>query len=199
MKNLILIILIITFSNVFPQLRIEKLRKNQPVFGYINQDHKIELNNTRKISGSSELKRDSKLDSLALTRCLRYANLILNDARYISDTSLIKKEIHHDFKGLYKSENATNHIFGAGFTEKQLPTLTVDMVQQKITAQKYNPGIEYNNSLGHFKNRINPNWKQFGSAIVVIFIKTKNPNYDPNEISLEYIPSAIFLNYEVFD
>jgi hypothetical protein len=197
--RILLIIAILITTQGFAQIKVNKAMKDQPVFSYIDTDHTEEINNTRASVGSPSLKRDSRLDSLALVRCLRYAKFVINDTRYIDDTTFTKKEIHNGFTGLFKSENSTDHLFGAGFSEKQFSQLTPSMVSPKICATKYNPGKEYNNSPGHYKNRINNNWKRFGSATVVIFIKIKNPDYDPNEISLEFIPKAVFLNYEVFE
>ena len=186
-------------AHSFGKIKVDKITKDQPIFGYIDEAHTSEINRTRASAESPLLKRDPLLDSLALTRCLRYSKLIISDIRYISDIAFIKKEIHNGFSGLFKSENSTDHLFGAGFSEKQFSQLTPSMVSAKICATKYNPGNEYNNSEGHYKNRINRDWKRFGSATVVIFIKIKNPDYNSNSISLEYIPQAIFLNYEVFE
>lgn len=198
-SKILLITAILTVVSAFGQTKVYNMIKGQPVFGYIDSAHTKEINNTRSSVGSPLLKRDSRLDSLALLRCLRYAKLMISDNRYFSDTIFRKKEIHNGFTGLFKSENSTDLLFGAGFTEKQFSSLTPALVSPKINATKYNPGKEYNNSDGHYKNRINPLWKKFGSATVVIFITIKNPDYNPNEISLEYIPKAIFLNYEVFE
>jgi hypothetical protein len=189
---------ILAAAHTFGQIKVDKVMKDQPVFGYIDEAHTNEINRTRASAESPLLKRDSRLDSLALDRCLRYAKFIIGDIRYITDTAFIKKEIHNGFSGLFKSENSTDHLFGAGFSDKQFSQLTPSMVSTKICATKYNPGNEYNNSEGHYRNRINKNWKKFGSATVVIFIKIKNPDYNSNSPSLEYIPQAVFLNYEVF-
>jgi hypothetical protein len=197
--RILFIVAIITAANAFGQIKVDKMMRDQPVFGYVDPAHTKEINDTRASVGSPLLKRDTRLDSLALIRCLRYAKLMISDHRYISDTLFIKKEIHNGFTGLFKSENSTDRLFGAGFTEKQFSGLTPALVLDKINATKYNPGKEYNSSNGHYKNRINTSWKKFGSATVVIFIQIKNPEYNPKEISLEYIPKAIFLNYEVFE
>ncbi len=194
-----LVLFLILSSQIFGQVRITKLVKDTPVFGYIDPAHTSELNKTRKMSGSSILKRDPRLDSLALERCLRYAKLALGDMRYVTDTTFAKKEVHNGFFGMYKSENATDHLFGAGFKGKELPLLDSDKVSPHINAIKYDPGKEYNESTGHYRNRINNNWKRFGSATVVVYVMMKNPDYDPNTISLEYFPKAIFINYEVFE
>ena len=197
--RILLIIAILIATEGFAQIKVNKVMPDQPVFVYIDPGHTEEINRTRASVGSPLLKRDHRLDSLALVRCLRYARLVIGDSRYIDDTDFTKSEIHNEFTGLFKSENSTNHLFGAGFSEKQFSQLTPSMVSPKICATKYNPGNEYNNSDGHYKNRISSNWKRFGSATVVIFIKIKNPDYNPNGISLEFIPKAVFLNYEVFE
>jgi hypothetical protein len=197
-SEILLTAAILTAAHAFCQIRVDKVMVDQPVFGYIDEAHTSEINRTRASAESPLLKRDPQLDSLALDRCLRYSKFIIGDIRYINDVAFIKKEIHNGFSGLFRSENSTDHLFGAGFTDKQFSQLTPSMVLPKICATKYNPGNEYNNSEGHYRNRINKNWKRFGSATVVIFIKIKNPDYNPNSPSLEYIPQAIFLNYEVF-
>ncbi len=194
-----LVLFLILSIQIFGQVRVTKLVKDTPVFGYIDPAHTSELNETRKTAGSLALKRDTKLDSLALQRCIRYAKLVINDIRYFTDTALGKKEIHNGFLGMYKSENATNHLFGAGFRGKDLPLLDLDKVSPHINAVKYDPGKEYNQSEGHYRNRINNSWKGFGSATVVVYVMMKNPDYDPTKISLEYFPKAIFINYEVFE
>lgn len=194
-----LILLLILNNSLLGQVRINKLVKDTPIFGYIDPAHTSELNGTRKLAGSPALRRDPRLDSLALSRCLRYGRLVATDTRYITDTGFVKKEIHNDFYGMYKSENATEHLYGAGFPGKDLVKLTSDKVSATINATKYDPGKEYNGSEGHYKNRINKNWKVFGSATVVVYVMVKNPDYDPNTISLEFFPKAIFINYEVFE
>ena len=195
----LLIIAILATAQTFAQITVDKVMKDQPVFDYIDADHTREINETRASAGSPLLKRDSRLDTLALIRCLRYVKFIVSDTRYVDDTTFIKKEIHNGFTGLFKSENSARYLLGAGFTEKQFLALTPSLVSPKICAAKYNPGGDYNSSPGHYKNRINRNWEKFGSATVVIYITIKNPDYDPGSVSLEYIPQAIFLNYEVFD
>ena len=196
--RMLLIIVTVIELNATGQIKVSKLVNNQPVFGYIDYAHTNEINKTRKLAESYPLKRDSRLDSLALKRCLRYASeFMLTDSRYITDTSFITKEVHRDYIGLFKSENAMFRQTGAGFREKELKNLTEAQVQIKVEASKYTP--EYNDSRGHYENRIKKDWKKFGSAVVVIFVTIKNPNYNPNEICLEYIPQAIFLNYEVFE
>jgi hypothetical protein len=197
--RILLIIAILIATDGFAQIKVNKVMSDQPVFGYIDPGHTEEINRTRASAGSPLLKRDHRLDSLALVRCLRYSKLVIGDSRYIDDTNFTKREIHNGFTGLFKSENSTDRLFGAGFTEKQFSGLTTALVSDKISATKYVPGKEYNSSNGHYKNRINTSWKKFGSATVVIFIQIKNPEYNPKEISLEYIPKAIFLNYEVFE
>jgi hypothetical protein len=205
MKNKIIIILLIILSNqAFGQFQITKLDKVKPVFGYIDSAHTQEINTTRKIYGSDDLKRDSKLDSLALLRCLRYANLVIKDTRYFTDDDLLESVIHKECTGLYAGENATQSPFPAGFAEYQFNGLTKEIVTPKINNKKYIPGIQYNKSDkkgGHRDNRINEKYKKFGSAIVIIYVMIKNPDYDPNSISvsLEFYPTAIFINYEVFD
>ena len=197
--KIILILLLILNTPIFGQSGIIKLTKDTPIFGYFDPAHTAEINKTRKLCGSGVLKRETRLDSLALTRCLRYARLVAMDARYATDTSFSKKEIHNGFYGMYGSENATEHIFGAGFKKADLPDLTVEKVSLRINEVKYDPGKEYNASEGHYKNRVNKSWKKFGSATVVVYAMVRNPDYNPNEISLEFFPKAIFINYEVFE
>ena len=194
-----MLIAILVSTNTFAQIKVKKMFKDQPIFGYIDTEHTLEINHTRALVGSPPLIRDSHLDSLALVRCLRYSKLIFSDVSYVDNPKFIKKEIHKDFIGFFKSENSTNCIIGAGFNEKQFSILTPSMVYSKIISTNFIPGKAYNNSVGHFQNRINRNWRKFGSATVVIFIKIKNADYKPKEISLEFESKAIFLNYEVFD
>jgi len=197
--KIILTLFLILKLDLFAQVSIMRLTDDTSIFGYIDPAHTAELNQTRKLAGSPILKRDPRLDSLALDRCLRYGRLVVADTKYITDTELVKKEIHKGFYGMYKSENATEHLFGAGFSGKDLSKLTPDNVSPDINAKKYNPGKEYNQSDGHYKNRINNSWKRFGSATVVVYVMVKNPDYDPNTISLEFFPKAIYINYEVFE
>ncbi len=194
-----LILFLVLSTQLFGQVKITKLVNDTPVFGYIDTEHTAEINKTRKLAGSPSLRRDARLDSLALDRCLRYSRLILKDIRYITDTSFAKKEIHSGFFGMYKSENATERLFGAGFKGKDLPQLDHIKVSPHINEIKYAPGKEYNESIGHYRNRINPSWKRFGSATSVVYVMVRNPEYDPNTISLEFVPKAVFINYEVFE
>lgn len=194
-----LILLLILSTPLLGQIRVTKLVKNKSIFGYIDPAHTEELNETRKLAGSAPLRRDTRLDSLALLRCLRYGKLVVADTRYATDTSFIKNEIHNGFEGMHKSENATDHLFGAGFREKDLDQLVPVQILPAINSIKYDPGKEYNFSTGHHKNRINKGWKTFGSATVVVYVMVRNPDYDPSTISLEFLPKAIFINYEVFE
>lgn len=194
-----LILFLVLSTQIFGQVKITKLVNDTPVFGYIDPAHTAEINKTRKLAGSPSLRRDARLDSLALDRCLRYSRLILKDIRYITDTSFAKKEIHSGFFGMYKSENATEHLFGAGFKGNDLPQLDPVKVAPHINGIKYDPGKEYNESIGHYRNRISTNWKRFGSATAVVYVMARNPEYDPNTISLEFVPKAVFINYEVFE
>lgn len=200
MKNKILLILLIVLASpVFGQYQVTKLIKDKPVFGYIDPAHTQDLNNTRKVYGANELQRDAKLDSLALTRCLRYAKLIMGNTEYLTNLALALKEVHKGYEGLYERENATQLYCGAGFGKSQFGGLTADMVTPKIKDRKYIPGIAYNNSNEHRETRISTKWKKFGSATGVIYVMMKDPNYDPNSTSMEYQPKAVFINYEVFE
>jgi hypothetical protein len=202
MKNKILFILsIILASPAFSQIQITKLDKIKPIFGYIDSAHTQEINLTRKNYGSDDLKRDRKLDSLALLRCLRYGNLVMEDTRYFTDDDLLKSVIHKECSGLYAGENADEKPFAAGFAEYQFNKLTKDIVTPKIGNAKYTPGIQYNNSERHRNTRIDKKYKKFGSAIVIVYVMIKNPSYDTNSasVSLEFIPIMLFINYEVFD
>ena len=128
----LLIIAVLATAQTFAQITVDKVMKDQPVFDYIDADHTREINETMASAVSTLLKRDSRLDTLALIRCLRYVKFIVSDTRYVDDTAFIKKEIHNGFTGLFKSENSARYLLGAGFTEKQFLALTPSLVSPKI-------------------------------------------------------------------
>ena len=94
-SEILLTAAILTAAHSFCQIRVDKVMVDQPVFGYIDEAHTSEINRTRALAESPLLKRDPRLDSLALDRCLRYSKFIIGDIRYINDVAFINKEIHN--------------------------------------------------------------------------------------------------------
>lgn len=186
-------------------IEVKKISNSPCIYQYTDNRHKDDLNQTRKDHGIVPLIQMQKLDDLALQRCLRYVTFFIKDSKYFTDTLYSKKEVHNGFQGLFKSENATMNIQGAGVLQKNFINLDSSIVITTISKSRksfegYRAGIYYNKSIGHLANRINKEWKYFGTASIILFYYGINLCVsDTNAVMLKEIPQRLFINYEVFD
>jgi hypothetical protein len=199
MKNLILILTIAFIGSANAQTPENAKKENIGItaFSYVMTYDLAQVNSTRKEAGASELKGSHYLDSCALARCIRLANIIkANPDKYITDESVFDKEGH---KSATTAENVAEAFAGACINkddisqikEKDIPTL----ITKGIRPELFIAGKGYNKSEGHYKNRIDAKHKEYGSYYIVIFVYAKNYN---TEGMLERIPTRITLHYELF-
>jgi len=199
MKNLILILSIAIIGSANAQTPVNVKRENIGItaFSYVMAYDLTQVNSTRKGVGASELKGSHYLDSCALARCIRLANILKeNPDKYITDESVFNKEGH---KSATTAENVAEAFAGACINkdsipqikEKDIPTL----ITKGIRPELFIAGKGYNKSDGHYKNRIDVRHKEYGSFYIVIYVYAKN--YNPKGM-LDYIPTRITLHYELF-
>jgi hypothetical protein len=136
------------------------------------------INKTRTQAGVGKLVRKSELDAYCYGRCIRLMNVFLsNPEAYVLDFengSIFHKEAHADYK---KMENVFDWLIG----KVSNVGLTIDK--------------GYNGSPGHYRNRVNPKWKSYGTCSIVI--RFNNPYYDPNVLSQKYM--NLLISYEAFE
>jgi hypothetical protein len=78
------------------------------------------------------------------------------------------------------------------------PDTDKDYFNFKAAGLKIDEG--YNGSPGHYKNRVNPKWKNYGTCSIVISFEAVNPDYDPSAImSHKYIKRQLLISYEAFE
>ena len=199
MKNLILIFTLAFIGSVNAQAPIKVKKENIGItaFSYVMTYDLVQLDSTRKEAGAPKLKGSHYLDSCALARCIRLANIIkANPDKYITDETVFDKEGH---KFATTAENVAEAFAAAciikdsipQIKEKDIPTL----IAKGIRTELFIAGKGYNKSEGHYKNRIDAKHKEYGSYYVVIFVYAKN--YNP-EGMLERIPTRITVHYELF-
>jgi len=139
------------------------------------------INKTRSQAGVGKLERKSELDAYCYERCIRLMNIFLsNPEAYVLDyhqNNIFHKEAHLEAK---LRENAFHWL------------------NWKIS----NLGVEidggYNESPGHYKNRVNPKWKNYGTCSIIVYFKAINEDYDPNAVSQKYIKKQLIFSYEAF-
>jgi len=140
------------------------------------------INKTRTQAGVGKLVRKSELDAYCYERCIRLMNIFLsNPDAYVLDFdngNIFHKEAHADYK---KMENAFHWLIW------------------KVSNAGLKIDKGYNESPGHYKNRVNPKWKSYGTCSIVISFKAINPDYDPNVLSQKYIKRELLISYEVFE
>jgi len=145
-------------------------------------DYESLINKTRLEAGAGKLVRKSELDSYCYERCIRLMNIFLSDPEaYVLDyhkNTIFHKEAHAGYKLM---ENAT------------------EWLNWKVS----NLGVEindgYNESPGHYKNRVNPEWKAYGTCSIVINFNAINEDYDPSvPTSRKYLPKQLLFSYEAF-
>jgi hypothetical protein len=142
------------------------------------------INKTRTQAGVGKLVRKSELDAYCYERCIRLMNIFLsNPDAYVLDyhqNNIFHSEAH---KERTKMENAFHwlnwNISGAG--------LQIDK--------------EYNVSPGHYKNRVNPKWKNYGTCSIVVEFDAINQYYKPgiDPPSRKYIRRKLLFSYESFE
>lgn len=202
MKKIIFILAFLP-TLVFGQVNIglKKLNVKGTVFQYTDPRHKGDLNKTRKSHGSDPLVETKRLDSLALLRCLRIANLIQESKDcYIPDSAYFKL-VHKEH---YTPENFTSEDMGAGIKAEKFQDLDSAAVLKLIASkiESFRAGPTYDGSESHLENRISKKHKKFGTATVILFVYGINPYYvessDKDGI-MKYIPRKIYINYELFE
>lgn len=159
--------------NLFPGAKIDSVNRVE-LSGY-----GILLNQTRDSAGVVNLVRKAELDKYCYERCIRLAKIFLEDPAnyYLSfgeggRSSTFHNEAHEKRE---KMENADNVFTG------------------RISYSAGGINNRYNKSLGHYKNRVNPEWKSYGVCTIVI-------SYKPSDISSEVkIPGKFIISYEAFE
>ena len=206
MKNTILVLAILGLA-LIPEIgssqtpgNIKKEKTKLVSFSYDMGNYDIEqVNKTRKDRAAKELKSSKTLDSLALVRCKRMAEVIAqNPDAFCTDKFTFEKECHRQN---FTPENVTHNISGAGVKRDSIASLDSKKVYNRLIAGSLiNPGVflagfKYNESKDHLENRINPDHKEYGSCYIAIFVCVKNT--DPN--GMTYIPKMIIVHYELFE
>jgi hypothetical protein len=145
------------------------------------------INKTRSQAGVGKLARKSELDAYCYERCIRLMNIFLsNPDAYVLDyheNNIFHKEAHEGYDGYKLMENAFHwlnwNISGAG--------LQIDN--------------HYNISPGHKKNRVNPEWKNYGACSIVVDFNAINQYYKPgiDPPSRKYIRRKLLFSYESFE
>jgi hypothetical protein len=139
------------------------------------------INKTRSQASVGKLDRKSELDGYCYERCIRLMNIFLsNPEAYVLDyhqNNIFHKEAHLEAK---LRENAF----------------------EWLTWKARNIGVEidggYNESPGHYKNRVNPKWENYGTCSIIVHFKAINEDYDPNAVSQKYIKKQLVFSYEAF-
>jgi hypothetical protein len=140
------------------------------------------INKTRAEAGVGKLVRKSELDAYCYERCIRLMSIFLsNPDAYVLDyhqNNIFHKEAH---AGYGKMENAFHWL------------------NWKVSKAGLQIDKEYNVSPGHYKNRVNPKWKNYGTCSIIVHFKAINPDYDPNGVSQKYIQKQLLISYESFE
>ena len=158
--------------NLFPGAKIDSVNRVE-LSGY-----EILLNQTRDSAGVDSLVRKAELDKYCYERCIRLAKIFLADPAnyYLSfgqgGSSTFHKEAHEKRD---KMENADNVFTG------------------RIIYSAGGINNRYNKSLGHYNNRVNPEWKSYGTCTIVI---SYNPSYLSPGVRL---PGKFIISYEAFE
>lgn len=140
------------------------------------------INKTRAQAGVDKLERKSELDAYCYKRSTRLLNIILADPEaYVLDyhqNNIFHKEAHVEAK---LRENAFHWLIW------KVSNLGVEI------------DGEYNESPGHYKNKINPKWKNYGTCSIIVNFEGINEDYDPAvPTSRKYLPYQLLFSYEAF-
>lgn len=174
------VISLVAFGQASPQsIKIKKEGFSAYKVEVVEYDSLI--NKTRSQAGVGKLERKSELDAYCYERCIRLMNIFLsNPEAYVLDyhqNNIFHKEAHLEAK---LRENAFHWL------------------NWKVS----NLGVEidggYNESPGHYKNRVNPKWENYGTCSIIVYFKAINEDYDPNAVSQKYIKKQLIFSYEAF-
>ena len=205
---LLILIPILGFSQLDFTVKYVKHIKGYPVFEVRRHNHFLEMNKTRKDNGALELEESDSLNEVALERGI----FALENFDYFNLNN------HNGFNphtgSGTRGENYGDVYQGGGIRVESLGGVDEDFVKSRINSDSdyykrnpefvsmlYNKGERYNNSEGHFNNRINKKYTEYGNCFLVTFIPVNNPGYDPNGkgIQRKTIPKMVMIHYEVFE
>jgi hypothetical protein len=209
MKKLIILLALLLPAVSFAQLDFTvnyiKHIKGYPVYEIRYHGHFIEMNNTRTTNGASPLIETEELQKMALKRGI-FAFEHFDYFNNSMDTTIN----HH--KGALCAENYNSEFEGAGISPAKLSAVDLEFVKSRInsnyrtyTNNKQTPlletGEDYNNSPGHFNNRINQKHTTYGDCFLVTFIPMANKDYNPRGEGLQRktIPTMVVIHYELFE
>jgi hypothetical protein len=188
MKKLIISIAIaISFSAYSQPIPVEK--PEHLAYRFEANGYDIEINQVREKAGVDKLNRSAELDSYCFKRCLILLEIFLS-----SDHS------YYDFYG--KSLFLNPHA-GSLMAENYFQNIKNSFSYGNDTLEfaKYING-KYNVSPGHYKNRVNPIHKNYGTAMIIIHFKAINPDLSPHKQKIRHersIPHRLILTYEAFN
>ncbi len=201
---LALLLPVISFAQLDFTVRYVKHIKGYPVYEVRYHGHFLDMNKTRISKGSDPLVETNKLKKIALERGI-FAFEHFDYFNNAMDTTIS----HHE--GMLCSENYNSEFEGAGISPAKLSSVDLDFVKSRInsnyrtyTNNKQTPlletGYDYNNSPGHFSNRINKGHTTYGDCFLVTFIPMANKDYNPRGEGLQRktIPTMVAIHYELF-
>ena len=210
MKKLIILLALLLPAVSFAQLDFTvnyvKHIKGYPVFEVRVPSHFIKMNETRTTNGANPLIETKELKDLALERGI----FAFEHFDYFNDNPGDPSISHHE--GSKYPENYGSQYEGAGTSNSNLKDVDVDFVKARMdishsyykntgfVSMLINKGERYNNSPGHFSNRINQKHTTYGDCFLVTFIPVSNPDYNPKGegIQRKTIPKMVVIHYELF-
>lgn len=198
-RYFIIIILLIAFLNVEGQIiatKLESIKKGTSLFHLDMVGYESLLDSTRKSNGVHSLLRSGELDAIAKERCIRMAKILSNSESLSKDYD---REVHNENT---TPENALYSV-GGGVLKDEIEGLTSDEAILVVTngffpESVYRINNTYNDSKGHFENRISTKYTKYGTYTVVLFCYGRNPDYEEGTFSMKYTSRRIVINYECF-
>lgn len=149
----------------------------------------IEINQAREKAGVDKLIRSSELDSYCFKRCLILLEIFLSsDHTYYQFGG--KSLFQNPHAGFLMAENFHYRIQNRFSYGNDTLEFAKDI------------NGDYNGSAGHYKNRINPVHKNYGTAMIIIHFKAINPDLSPHKPGIWFersIPHRLILTYEAFN
>lgn len=192
MKKLIILVAIWLPQLSFAQINVEQIEdiNGYPAFIITYDNHIVDLNKTRALAGANPLIETEEMVVKAKNRCIWAANNLEDyghQGAELPENAGRNGGVHIRLNELLEQEDKSTFIKNTTLNQYN------GILKNYITVRK---GNGYNNSLLHYKNRVNQKWSEFGNAFILFF--KPNRIIEGSEGNKRKVTGYVVWHYELF-